>query len=111
MTNTRLHGKNIYIKSIPLIKECDFDTAKAEDGKIILYSDGEVTAELPFEDYRKDMRFIYARKDGEVIYFIISAAVDDEQGIMFVNDDSNGILDGIHSLTRVGGNAYSYSTN
>ncbi len=39
------------------------------------------------------------------------SAVDDEKGIMFVNDDSDGILDGIHSLMRMGGNAYSYSTN
>ncbi len=101
-----------FYKINSVIKEYDFDTARAKDGKIILYnSDGEITAKLPFEDYKKNMDFIYARKDGAVIYFIISAAVDDERGIMFVNDGSDGILDGIHSLTRVGGNAYRYSTN
>lgn len=101
-----------FYKINSLVKEYDFDTARVEDGKIILCSsDGDITAKLPFENHKKNMGFIYARKDGAVIYFVISAAVDDEKGIMFVNDGSNSILDGIHSLTRIGGNAYHYSTN
>lgn len=49
-------------------------------------------------------------KDGSTVWFIISGSVDDEQGIIFINDDSNSVLDGIKSIERIGGNSYYYST-
>lgn len=95
-----------------IIKDKDFYTAKAEDNKIILYdTKQEMIEEIPFEDYDDNIKFVYARKQDSVICFVISLAVDDEQGIMFINDDSNGVLDGIKTINRIGGNSYQYSTN
>ena len=67
--------------------------------------------EIPFEDYDDKIKFIYARKEDSVIYFILSGSVDDEQGIMFVNDNSDDFLDGINTIIRIGGNSYHYGTN
>ncbi len=95
-----------------IIKDMDFYIAKADDNKIILYdTKQEMIEEIPFEDYDDNIKFVYARKKDSVICFVISLAVDDEQGIMFINDDSNGVLDGIKSINRMGGNSYQYSTN
>ena len=94
-----------------LIKDEDFCTAKVEDGKIVLYdSQQNSIRELPFDQYDKSIDFLYARKEGALIFFVTSAAVDDEQGILFINDDSNNMLDGIHSIKRVGRNSYEYDT-
>ena len=82
-----------------IIKDMNFYTAKANENKIILYDHKqEMIKEIPFEDYDDDMEFIYARKEESAIYFVISGSVDDEQGIMFVNDDSDDFLDGIKTI-------------
>ena len=95
-----------------IIKDMDFYTAKADDNKIILYNtEQEMIKEIPFEKYDDNIKFVYARKKDSVIYFVISLAVDDEQGIVFVNDNSDGFLDGIKTINRIGGNSYQYSTN
>ena len=95
-----------------IIKDMDFYTAKADDNKIILYNiEQEIIKEIPFEDYNGNIKFLYARKEESAIYFVISGSVDDEQGIMFVNDNSDGFLDGIKTINRIGGNSYQYSTN
>lgn len=95
-----------------IIKDMDFYTAKANENKIRLYDNKqEMIKEIPFEDYNDNIEFIYARKEETAIYFVMSGSVDDEQGIMFVNDDSDDFLDGIKTITRIGGNSYQYSTN
>ena len=104
--------EDYFYKINSIIKDMDFFTAKAIDDKIVLYNAKQkMIKEIPFEDYDDNIKFVYARKEGSVIYFIISLAIDDEQGIMFINDDSNGLLDGIKTINRVGGNSYGYSTN
>ena len=95
-----------------IIKEMDFYTAKANDNKIILYdTEQEMIKEIPFENYDDSIKFIYARKENSTIYFVLSGSVDDEQGVMFVNDGSDDFLNGIKTINRIGGNSYQYSTN
>ena len=94
-----------------IIKDLEFHSAKAEDGKIILYDNKyEPICEIPFESYDKSIKFIGAHKDDGIVYFITDGAVDDEWGIMFVNDGSDSMMDGIGSVTRIGGNSYEYDT-
>ncbi len=89
----------------------DFYIARPEKDIIILYNDkDEPINEVQINEYDGKKNFIYARKDGTNIFFVINAAVDDEQGILFVNDGSDSILDGIKSIERIGGNSYKYST-
>ena len=93
------------------IKDIDFASAKISGTEIILFDSKE--KQLMKLDYigEKDIsEIISIRKDGNVVFFVIEGSVDDEMGIMFVNDDSNDILDGIKSLKRVGGNSYQYNT-
>lgn len=95
-----------------LIKDMEFYKAMVADNKITLYNtEQEMIKEIPFEDYDDKIKFIYARKEDSAIYFVISGSVDDEHGIMFVNDDSDVFLDGIKTINRIGGNSYHYSTN
>lgn len=95
-----------------IIKEMDFYTAKIDDNKIILYDNKqEMIKEIPFENYDNSINFIYARKENSTIYFVLNGSVDDEQGVMFVNDGSDDFLDGIKTINRIGGNSYQYSTN
>ena len=94
-----------------IIKDLEFHSAKTKDGKIVLYNENyEPISEIPFNDYDKSIKFIYARKNGSIVYFIQQGAVDDEWGIMFVNDDSDGMMSGIWHADRISGNAYKYST-
>lgn len=89
----------------------NFLTAYVSDGIISLYdSDGILIEELHFEEYDKNKEIRCIRKEGPSVYFVLSGSVDDEWGIMFINGVDNGLLDGIHSIERVGGNAYMYST-
>jgi hypothetical protein len=104
-------SEEYFYKINKLIKDEDFCTAEVKPGKIVLYDDQKKPIrELPFESYDKSIDFLYARKEGALIFFVTSAAVDDEQGILFINDDSNNMLDGIHSIKRVGRNSYEYDT-
>lgn len=115
-------GTNINIKKIneqeryfrkinEIIKDLEFHSAKAKDGEIILYnSKYEPICEISFAEFDESQEFIYARKSDSIVYFITSGAVDDEWGIMFVNDGSDSMLDGVGSVTRIGGNSYEYDT-
>ena len=95
-----------------LIKDRDFHIAKVDKNKLELYNNKfELIDEITFEAYDDKIGFIAARKDGANIYFIISGSVDDEAGILFVNDESDSFLDGVKSIDRLGGNSYYYSTN
>ena len=108
-----IHEQERYFGKInSIIKDLEFHTAKAKDGKIILYNkEYDPISEIPFEEYDKGIKFIGAHKDGPVVYFITGGAVDDEWGIMFVNDhEADDILEGVHQVNRIGGNAYEYST-
>lgn len=49
------------------------------------------------------------RKEFGNLYFVTAGSVDDEYGVVFINDSAND-LDGIMSLERIGGNAFLYST-
>ena len=94
-----------------IIKDLEFHSAKAKDGKIILYDEARnPISEIPFEEYDRSKKFIYARKSDDIVYFITSGAVDDEWGIMFVNDDSDSMMDGVGSATKINGNSYEYDT-
>lgn len=100
-----------FYKINKLIKDEDFCTAKVKPGKIVLYdAQKNPIRELPFESYDKSITLLYVRKEGALIFFVTSAAVDDEQGILFINDESDKVLDGIHSIKRVGSNSYEYDT-
>ena len=88
-----------------------FDIAEVQDSKIVLYSfDGAQLKEIPFLEFDKTVKIVYVRKEGMITYFVLDGAVDDENGIMFINDESNQILDGVKSITRIGGNSYRYDT-
>lgn len=94
-----------------VIKDEDFTIAKVEDYKIMLYNaKNELQKEILFDGYDAGIKQIYIHKEGPVIYFVTGGAVDDEQGVLFINDASNQILDGIASIKRIGGNSYQYST-
>ena len=94
-----------------LICDEEFDIAKIQDSAIVLYTfDGVQLKEIPFKEFDKSVKIVYVRKEGVITYFVFSGAVDDENGIMFINDESNRILDGVKSVTRIGGNSYRYDT-
>lgn len=95
-----------------LIRDLDFSTARVEDSSIVLFdSDNQQIGEIAFESRQRNIKTINIRKVDSIIYFIINGAIDDETGIMFINDDSNEMLDGIQSIQRIGGNSYQYSTS
>jgi len=108
----RINEEEQYFRKInEIIKDLDFHSAKAKDGKIILYDkERNPASEIPFEEYDESRKFIYARKSDNIVYFITSGAVDDEWGIMFVNDGSDSMMDGVGSVTRINGNSYEYNT-
>ncbi len=95
-----------------IIKDLEFHSAKAKDEKIILYNNNyEPISEIPFEDFDKSIKFISAHKNNNIVYFITGGAVDDEWGIMFVNDGvSDRMMDGVGSATKIGGNSYEYTS-
>jgi len=96
------------------IKDTEFFTAKISGDKVILYADdGEETGKIDISDADGSIgkKIKYIRKENNNVYFITSRVVDDETGIMFINDNSNKALDGIKKAERIGGNSYSYSSN
>ena len=115
-------GTNINIKKIneqesyfrkinEIIKDLEFHSAKAKDGRIILYNnENEPICEIPFEEYDESQKFIYARESDGIVYFITAGAVDDEWGIMFVNDGSDSMMEGVGSVAQIRGNSYEYDT-
>lgn len=112
-SNNDIFEQEEYFSKInSIIKDLEFHTVKVKDGKIILYNDDhEPISEIPFEDYDEDIKLIAAHKRGPVVYFITSGAVDDERGIMFINDPkADDVLSGVHTVNRIGGNSYAYDT-
>lgn len=94
-----------------LIKDEVFFTANAEEGKIVLFDEEQIViGEIEFDGYRSGTDLLRIRKDGPVVFFVTGGAVDDETGILFINDDSNRLLDGLKTIERIGGNSYIYDT-
>ncbi len=104
--------KEQYCRKInEIIRDLEFHSAEAKDEKIILYDkDRNPTSEIPFAEYDESQKLIYARKSGDIVYFTTGGSVDDEWGIMFVNDGSDSMMDTIWRADRMGGNAYEYNT-
>ncbi len=94
-----------------LLKDEDFYTAQIKGDSFDLYnSEQTLLKTIHFDEYDNSFRLNYIRKEGCKMYFVQSGSVDDEEGIVFINDESNNILDGIKKLKRCGGNSYYYST-
>lgn len=97
-----------------LIKDREFFTAKVTPNGIVLY--GKTFEELetvPFEDYDPWIDIMGIRKSEGTLHFILLGSVDDEWGLLFVNDETakvNSIMNGIYSLERAGGNCFYYDT-
>ena len=93
------------------IKDHDFYTARVSDNEINLYDKNNILTEtIGFDSYDQSIPLIYIRKEAPCTYFITGGAVDDEVGILFMNERTDSNLDGIASLEHLGGNASLYST-
>ena len=93
-----------------IINDIDFDNGNIFDGKIVLYNDGSEVFNQDYENFNSDFNIKYIRKEDSKIFFVLNASVDDDEGIVFVNDDTNGLMDGLGSLARINGNSYKYKT-
>ena len=93
-----------------MIKDQDFYTARVSEGEISLYDKNNIIVEtMGFDFYDRSIPLVTIRKEFGNLYFVTARSVDDEYGVVFMNDSANN-LDGIMSLERVGGNAFLYST-
>lgn len=93
-----------------MIKDQDFYTARVGEGQITLYDKNNIIVEtMGFDFYDCSIPLVTIRKEFGNLYFVTAGSVDDEYGVVFMNDSANN-LDGIMSLERVGGNAFLYST-
>ena len=93
-----------------MIKDQDFYTARVSEGEISLYDKNNIIVEtMGFDFYDRSIPLVTIRKEFGNLYFVTAGSVDDEYGVVFMNDSANN-LDGITSLERLGGNAFLYST-
>ena len=94
-----------------LIKDTNFNTGKVEGDMIFLYNEkNEKVKEVKLNRiFKTNIKSI--RKEKNLIYFVLSGSVDDEDGIVFINDNVNDVLDGVKTIKRIGGNSYQYSSN
>lgn len=94
-----------------LINE-DYVYAEYSSGKIYLKNiDFQITKEIIMPE---DIKNIYSGihnfyKDKDIVFFILSGAVDDDNGILY---SPNHIIDmqGIYSIERLNGSLFLYST-
>ena len=94
-----------------LISNYDFKTAYINETEITMYDENSsLLYTLPLENYNKRAHISYIRKEDQKMFFVTEAAVDDEAGILIVNDESDKFMDGIYNLKRIGGNSYNYTT-
>ena len=94
-----------------MVKDIDFLTGRIENATLTLKdSSGNCVFTAPVEEELKTIGNIRFHKSDNVIYYVLSGSVDDEDGIMFINDAGNGVLDGVKKVERIGGNYYRYST-
>ena len=93
-----------------IIKDQDFYTARVGEGQITLYDKNNIIVKtMGFDFYDRSIPLVTIRKEFGNLYFVTAGSVDDEYGIVFMNDSANN-LNGIMSLERLGGNAFLYST-
>ena len=93
-----------------LIKEIDFDRGTIDDGNLILYNNESEVFNEKYEKYNTNFEIEYIRKEDSKVFFVLSASVDDDEGIVFINDETNNLMDGLVSLERINGNSYRYKT-
>ena len=97
-----------------LLKDREFFTAKVEQNGLVLYDNSfEELETVPFDSYDDRVDIMGIHKTDGLIYFVLLGSVDDEWGLLFVNDESTSIIsimNGIHSLERAGVNCYYYDT-
>ena len=99
-----------YTRINRMIKDQDFYIARVSEGQITLYDKNNIIVEtMGFDFYDRSIPLVTIRKEFGNLYFVTAGSVDDEYGVVFMNDSANN-LDGIMSLERVGGNAFLYST-
>ncbi|MBQ2898867.1 MAG: hypothetical protein IJE28_03905 [Oscillospiraceae bacterium] len=95
------------------IKQYDFQTAKIEPKKIVLYGEKmSVINEIDFPGYDKNIDIIYIEKYENKIHFAVSGWLDDSAGFMIINGeaDFSEIMEGIWSIEKYKNNIYKYKT-
>lgn len=92
------------------IKDIDFEKGDISDRKLILYNDGKEVYNQSYENFDSKYKIIYIRKDGNKVFFVLNASVDDEDGIVYLNGENGNIMNGLWSLERLGGDSYNYKT-
>ena len=94
-----------------IIKDYTFFKGEVKNNYIILYDNNNKIITKIMLDDSENVNIKYIRKDDNRIFFVFSGSVDDDNGIIFINDNENSVLDGIYNLNRLGGNSYWYSTS
>ena len=94
-----------------IIKDYSFFKGEVKNNNIILYDNNNKIITKIKLDGSENVNIKYIRKDDNRIFFVFSGSVDDDNGIVFINDNKNSVLDGIYNLNRLGGNSYWYSTS
>lgn len=93
-----------------MIKEIEFEKGDISDGKIILYNDEKEVYNQSYDKFDSKYKIMYIRKDGNKVFFVLNASVDDEEGIVYLNGELGNIMDGLWSLERLSGDSYNYKT-
>ena len=93
-----------------MIKEIEFEKGDISDGKIILYNDEKEVYNQSYDKFDSKYKIMYIRKDGNKVFFVLNASVDDEDGIVYLNGELGDVMNGLWSLERLGGDSYNYKT-
>lgn len=94
-----------------MVKDVDFHSGQIQEDTLVLFDKEHMPVkEIPLTDTKIPVKLLEIRKKDAIVYFIVSGDVDDEEGILFINDSSNDVLSEIKEIQRVGGNSYLYST-
>ena len=96
-----------------LVRDYNFASGNIKNKTIYLYdNDRELLIQLSSGDLDSTQlnKILYFYKKENQIYFVLTRSVDDEEGILYINDENNNILSGIWSVKRIGGNSYVYNT-
>ena len=75
-----------------------------------MYNEGKEVYNQSYENFDSKYKIIYIRKDGNKVFFVLNASVDDEDGIVYLNGENGNIINGLWSLERLGGDSYNYKT-
>lgn len=95
------------------IKQYDFQTAKIEPGKIVLYDEKmSVLKKIDFPSYDKNIDILHIEKYENKIHFAVSGWLDDSAGFMIINGEESlsDAFDGICVIERYKNNIYKYRT-